>query len=142
MKPSLRRLPLYAVALLLLLSACRKNKECDVPIGNASFTIDLRSADAAHLTDIGGYVYASGGNKGVCVLHVSANEYNAFERTCPHDHDVAVEVDSESGGLVLQCPKCGSRFLATDGMPLEGSVTSCYLYQYSASLDGYYLHVW
>ena len=124
------------------MSSCHKDRACDTPIGDANFTLDLRMPSAETLGMIGGYVYVNGGNKGVCVAHPSDYEYNAFERTCPNDHDVAVEMEAESGGLVLKCPKCGSRFLTTDGAPLEGSSTSCNLYKYECSADGWLVNVW
>ena len=136
----------YSIALLaaslLLCTGCKKDRSCDTPIGDATFTIDLRMPSATALNDIGGYIYVFGGNKGVCVTHPSANEYNAFERTCPNDHDTPVEMDEQSGGMVLRCPKCGDRFLTTDGAPLDGNTSSCNLYQYSSELDGYLIHVW
>lgn len=92
--------------------------------------------------DINGYLYIHGGNRGICVTHPASNEFMAFERTCPHDHGSAVAMREDSDGLILQCPSCGSRFLSIDGTPLEGSATSCSLYQYGTSYNGSSLDIW
>ena len=47
-----------------------------------------------------------------------------------------------SDGLILECPSCGSQFLAIDGTPLEGSATSCSLFQYDTRLNGTTLDIW
>lgn len=129
--------------LLLTLFSCSKSNTCHVPFGDASCVLDLSMPSLSDLWNINGYVYISGGNKGICVTHPAPREFVAFELTCPHDHDVAVAMDPTSDGLIFECPVCGSRFLAIDGTPLNGSVTSCSLLEYSTSYDGAYkLSIW
>lgn len=126
-----------------MLAGCKKEHRCDTPFGDASCHIDITGAAFSPLWDINGYVYILGGNKGICITHPSSNEFKAFELTCPNDHDAAVAMREDSDGLILECPVCGSRFLSIDGTPLEGSVTSCSLFQYDTRFDGVaYLDIW
>ena len=98
-------------------------------MGDASCQLDL--IQYPNLTGGNGYEYIVGGYQGVVVIRTSLEEYVAYERTCPHDHG-RLAVSKDYGTAVLECPECHSRFNAfADGMPLDGSQTSCPLYQYS-----------
>ena len=78
-----------------------------------------------------GYEYLVGGYQGLVVIRLGLEEYTTYERTCPHDYG-RLEVSKDYGNTVLECPKCHSQFNAfADGLPLEGSQTSCPLYRYS-----------
>lgn len=138
-----RRLTALGIATLLLVAtSCRKDRNCDTPFGDARCTIDLTLPSNSRLSDINGYLMLHGGNKGICLTHPSTNEFVALERTCPRDHDVAVDMRDDSDGLILECPSCGSRFLSIDGTPLDGSATSCSLFQYSTRLNGTTVEIW
>lgn len=113
-------------------------KESDTPIGYVNFTIDPNSTFYYNLNNVGGYEYFIGGYKGVVIFRFSLTEFLAYERACPHCHEVAVEVNKS--GLILECPQCGSQFVYTDGSPVKGPSVSV-LRHYSTYYDGYNLHV-
>jgi Rieske Fe-S protein len=56
-----------------------------------------------------------GGFMGILIYHHSLSEYYAFERTCTNYPNDTSAVVTEKGGLIAECPKCGSTFLITDG---------------------------
>lgn len=98
-------------------------------MGDASCQLDL--IQYPNLTGGNGYEYIVGGYQGVVVIRTSLEQYVAYERTCPHDHG-RLSVSGDYGTAVLECPECHSCFNAfADGMPIDGSQTSCPLYQYS-----------
>lgn len=138
------RLLTLLLVLTFLSASCGKENMCSIPIGNATCTLFLDMPDYYPLRTVGGSVNIIGGNRGVTVIRLSINEFAAYERTCPHDHDATLEVEPGSGGAVLLCPVCGSRFSTyAEGAPIDGSVTSCSLYRYSTSYDGLYtLSIW
>lgn len=128
---------------ILLLLACSMVftsciKESDTPIGYVNFTIDPNSTFYYNLNNVGGYEYFIGGYKGVVIFRFSLTEFLAYERACPHCHEVAVEVNKS--GLILECPQCGSQFVYTDGSPVKAPAVSV-LRHYSTYYDGYNLHV-
>lgn len=130
------------LAFLLLASACNDHR-CSTPIGDAACSIDISLPSYSSLSTVGGYAYLVGGYKGIFVVRTSYGEFSAYERACPHDHDVAVEVDSVWGSALLTCPTCGSRFnVYADGMPIDGSLTQCPLNQYSTTFNGITLTIW
>ena len=150
----MRRWGWILMAVMVLAGACSKDRTCGVPHG-AGLTLDLSLPQMYALASVGGSVmidstYSSVYYDGICyrgifVLHVSQDEYRAFECACPKDHETSVEVAEGWNGWLLQCPKCKSIFsLYADGAPVEGSQTPCSLYQYSTYMDndGYHLHIY
>jgi len=130
-----RLFPLLLLAALLV-GSCGRN-ECSVSIGATNFSIEPNSAAYYGLNNPGGYMYFSGGHRGVVIIRLSYDSFVAYERTCPDDNKTPVSVSQEWGSSVLECPSCHSRFLVEgEGMPLDGSATACPLYQYSASYSG------
>jgi nitrite reductase/ring-hydroxylating ferredoxin subunit len=134
-----------AAAILLLLIiplffvACDKGKEeTSIPYVYVNFTIYPNTLD--FIPD-GGWVYVTGGYKGIIIYRHLHDEFLAFERACPFDpleDDARVEV--ESSGIIATDPNCGSRFLLTDGSPIQGPATVG-LKQYRTMYDGFTLIV-
>ena len=91
---------------------------------------------------VGGTVVVSCGHKGVIVRCAGFGEYAAFECACPKDHDVRMDPDSDSEAVMITCRACGSRFEIINGAPLQGSATSCMLYQYRVAVDGSMLTIY
>lgn len=115
-------------------------EENDTPMGYVYFTINPNSTFCTNLNHVGGYEYFIGGYKGVIIFRYSWTEFLAYERACPHCHEVGVEVQEQSG-VILECPQCGSQFIYTDGSPIKGPAVSS-LRQYSTYYDGSQLHVY
>ncbi len=127
----------------LLLVGCNRGDHCRVPIGEANFTLQPNNAAYRGLNNVGGYEYFYGGHRGIVVVRTFLDEFVAYERTCPLDTNTQLFVSDTIGAAVLECPKCLSRFSTySDGMPLDGSATSCCLYQYSTHYDGTNLTVY
>ncbi len=141
---SVRRFLVAAVFLfsaVLALSSCNKEGRCHVLIGEATCQIDPNSPLYPGINNCDGYEYLVGGANGLVVVRVSYNDFACFERSCPLDSG-RLEMAEGFGNIVLECPKCHSRFNTfADGCPLEGSRTSCYLYQYSTYYDGSTLYI-
>ncbi len=133
---------LWLLLPLWLLSACGDSR-CHVPIGNATFTIDPNSAMYSQLNHVGGYMYFTGGHRGVIVIRTSYTDFLAYERTCPLDTTAAVAISDEWGSVALECPACHSLFLVdADGSPANGSATPCSLFQYSTTYNNGLLYVY
>ena len=126
---------------LLLFAAC-KPENCNTPFGQGA-TIDMTDPRFSNIYNhAGGTVVVSCGHKGVIVRCVGVGEYAAFECACPKDHDVRMEPDSKNDAVMLTCGACGSRFEIINGAPLEGSATSCMLYQYNVAVEGTLLTIY
>ena len=135
---------MFVLGSIALMTACGKEDHCKVPIGDASCSVELMQAQYYPLySRVGGYINLVGGHKGICVVHTSIDEYVAFERACPNDPESSVDFVVGSDGVLVQCPVCGSQFCTyTGGTPIEGSVTSCSLYQYGTVIENGILHIY
>lgn len=130
---------LLPILTCLLLLSCQPD-HCNTPFG-AGGTIDL--IDYSNLYNhVGGTEMISCGYKGVLVRCSGFSEYTAFECACPHDHEVRMQPDDSKEAVILTCPSCGSRFELINGAPLEGSATSCMLYQYGVAVEGTLLSIY
>ncbi|MBW6491148.1 MAG: hypothetical protein K0B15_08140 [Lentimicrobium sp.] len=127
------------LGLLLLAFSCGKETDkTEIPYVYVNFVI---YPNTLHFIPEGGYVYSSGGYKGLIIYRPLSDQFLAFERACsfdPLDDDAVVEV--EPNGMIAIDSLCGSRFLLTDGSPIKGPA-SVGLKQYRTRYDGYSLQV-
>lgn len=127
------------IAFLLLLS-CQKDETYipDVPV---NIQLDLSHTAYNGLNNIGGYIYLTGGYKGIIVYRLSQDEFVAFERACPyHPTTDCGRLEVDSSGLKLFDPVCGSQFIITDGTKISGPAKRP-AKTYTTYYDGYYLYI-
>lgn len=133
----------FKLALLILSTslfiACDKEKEGDqIPYIYVNFAIYPNTLD--FIPD-GGWVYLTGGYKGIIIYRPQHDEFMAFERACPYDPlDDNSRIEVESSGIIATDSLCGSRFIMTDGSPIQGPASTG-LKQYRTHYDGYSLIV-
>ena len=72
--------------------------------------VDLTNPIYNDLSNIGGYVYVTGGVSGILVYHSSLDEYQAYERTCPYDPDCGKVYVDEINFNAVDSVCCGSEF--------------------------------
>lgn len=136
-----RMLRLSLPLTLLLLVGCR-GERCNTPFGEGG-TLDLVQPDFINLyNNPGGTLVINRGHKGIIINCVSLGEYVAFDCTCPNDHDVRMLPDDDKRAMLLTCPVCHSNYEIYFGLPLEGAVSTCPLFQYSTAYDGRFLTIY
>ena len=122
-----------------LLSGCQNTLERDdIPRVYVHKEINLNSYDYRALNNFGGYVYISGGVRGIIIFRKSTNQYLAFERDCPYqpqDSCALVSVDPSTLYMIDTC--CSSEF-DFDGNPIAGPAKFPLL-QYNTYLNQNYL---
>jgi nitrite reductase/ring-hydroxylating ferredoxin subunit len=141
LKPMIQKFVLFTCLLLLtIFTGCDKENEgSQIPYIYVNFEIYPNTLDFIPET---GYVYVTGGYKGIIIYRQFSDQFMAYERACPHDPLVeGARVQVESSGIIAVDSVCGSRFLLTDGSPLKGSPASRPLKQYRTSYDGHVLRV-
>lgn len=136
---SFRYFSVMVVSLLFMAASCGKEtQQTEIPYVYVNFVI---YPNTLHFIPEGGYVYASGGYKGLIIYRPLSDQFLCFERACPFDplvNDARVVV--EANGIIAVDSVCGSRFLLTDGSPINGPATVG-LKQYRTRWDGYSLTV-
>jgi len=140
---------IFSVLLITCSFSCDKETEgTSIPYVYVNFTIYPNTLD--FIPD-GGWVTVSGGYKGIIIYRPLHEEFLAFERACPYDPlREKYHIEVESSGIIAAddtivagvTPKtcCGSRFLMTDGSPIEGPARVG-LKQYRTRYDGLSLTV-
>ena len=105
----------------LIILSCEGNLNVspipDVPV---NLEVNLNDIDNTPLRQIGGYIYLTGGVRGIILYRRSQNEYKAYDRNCTYQPEEAGAVVSfHSSGFYLEDTCCGSVY-DTDGFPTGG----------------------
>ena len=126
---------------VLSLTSCKKD---DDAVPNVSVNIVISTTDPSYndLNAVGGWIYLTGGSRGIIVYRYSIDEFMAYDRHCtyePLESCAIVEVDQS--GIIAEDLCCGSQFLLTDGSVIDGPA-SVSLKLYQTSFDGNNLFVY
>jgi len=110
----------FLIIFLFFFSNCKKNDD-PVPYVFVNFYVSLSSPQFTNLTSVGGWVYVTGGYKGIIIYRNSIDEFCAYDRACPYKPSIEKErVDVEANGITAIDSSCGSRFLLIDGSVVNG----------------------
>ena len=129
----------FALLLLLAFAGCKKDRD-EVP--NVYVDIYLYSTDPYFLplNAIGGWVYLSGGSKGIIVFRKSQTEFTAYDRHCTYKTPEANQVAVDASNLFAVDAVCNSKFFITDGSASQGPAIKPLKY-YQVAFDGTVLHI-
>lgn len=135
-----KSIAVFSIFVLAFFTGCDKENEAhNIPYIYVNFEIYPNTLDFIPET---GYIYVTGGYKGIIIYRPFSDQFLAYERACPHDPLVeGARVQVESSGIIAVDSVCGSRFFLTDGSPIKGSPASRSLKQYRTSYDGNVLRV-
>ncbi len=143
------------LTIITLLISCERNKNDVIPDVYIDFTIDildypaLESLTGSVIVDandmrIADRKYAGGFNgNGIIIYRSLPEEFNAYDRTCPHDYAVnnlskKVNIDF----IEAICPDCSTHYaLSSFGTPSSGP-GQYPLKNYKTRFDSRYLTVW
>ncbi len=132
----------FLVISLLLLASCKKDRH-EIPYVYVDFYVSLADPNFSALNAVGGWVYVTGGSKGIIIYRKDQNTFMTYERHCPYDPESGCsKIDVQSSGLLVEDACCGSVYLIMDGTPSSGPGTAGQaLLQYHNTFDGMTLHV-
>lgn len=127
---------------LILSFSCRKDSSYD-PIPNVyvNLSLDLSSTLYVELSTIGGWVYLTGGYKGIVVYRLSEYDFVAYDRACSYDPSNSCRLEMDKSGLQLTDSCCGSQFIILDGSVHTPPATAP-LKAYNTQFDGQYLRIY
>lgn len=132
-------------AAILLSSAWSCGKTVEHPsIPNVAVNIqmDISSTMYVELSTIGGWVYITGGYKGIVVYRVSPDEFVAYDRACPFNPTLPCErITMDPSGITMTDSCCSSNFSVLDGSIIRGPATIP-LKRYNTQFDGQILRIW
>ncbi len=137
----------FASLLIILLMApgCKKESsqnQNEIPIVAVSISLNPNSTEYIELNPVNGWVYLTGGYRGIIVYRLSLNDFVAFDRACPYDWDANnTRIALDSSHVMAQCPTCKSKFLLIDGSVYSGP-SKYPLKQYQTSYNGNVLYIY
>lgn len=121
--------------------SCKKNQQPYFPNVGFEEYIYLNNPSSQDLQTVSGYIYHTGGYKGLIVFRRSfdpvqpENDFIAFDRACPEHFNEdcgSLEVDDDAIFAVCGCNQ--EKYLLYDGAPSDGA--SLPLRQYRVVLNG------
>lgn len=134
---------------LLGLSSClvwdsckkKKNNEQYIPYVYVDFYIPISNPQFVSLNSVGGWVYVTGGSKGIIIYRNGNDEFAAYDRHCPYKPESSCSIlkVSASGTTAIDTC-CGSEFLLVDGSVLK-QPSSYPMLRYQTIFDGNNIHV-
>lgn len=146
-----------SIALITLLSSCKKNENDVIPNTYVDFTLDLNDPEFVILNSFGNAVAvdshtnnwgqgAAGYDNNGIIVCSWVDEFYAYDRTCPHDYvvngkSVKVNIDPASSMFAV-CPDCGTKYALTAGGTPASGIGRYPLKNYNTSFDGRFVHVW
>jgi len=115
-----------ACLVVLLISSfdrCKKDSST-IPNVYVDFYVYLTQPANINLNAVGGWIYYTGGVKGVIVYRKGSNEFVAYERSCPYDPNAAnARIEVDSSNIITIDRNCGSQFNMLDNSILHGPAT-------------------
>ena len=148
------RIFLVFIILFSLSLSCKNEKYDVIPDVIVDFYIDLNDPEFFDLNAIGNFVFVSSStnnigykaagydNNGIIIYRSQADEFIAYDRTCPHEYVLdgsSVAVGAE--GIYAECPVCGSLYaLPSFGTPTSGP-SQYPLKLYKVRFNGQFIHV-
>jgi len=120
---------------------CKKRKNTVIPYIPVNIYIYPSDPNFNRINTPGGWVYLSGGSRGIIVYRRSNEEFVAFDRHCTYDTENScgqVEVTSSQITAIDSC--CMSEFVLTDGSVVKSPATVP-LQTYQVSFNGNELHI-
>jgi nitrite reductase/ring-hydroxylating ferredoxin subunit len=126
-----------AIFLIVLSFSCKKDSsQNDIPNVLVDFTVYITDPQFSNLNSVNGWVYVSGGVKGIVIYRHTLEEFFAMERNCPYQPANGTQVSVDSSGLFLKDAACGSKFYMTDGGSVANGPATRGLKRYNATFDG------
>lgn len=131
---------LMLFASLIFMNSCSKEQQ-SIPDVYVNFMVNPSSAQYSNLNPVGGWVYVTGGYRGILLYHLSPDEFLAYDRACPYDYQKATaQIQVEASGITVVDSTCGSKFIILDGSPFAGPAKNS-LKQYRTSYEGGQVYV-
>jgi nitrite reductase/ring-hydroxylating ferredoxin subunit len=132
---------LLVLILLVFTPGCKRDDRGGVPITPVEISINVNNPSYAALAVTGGWLYLSGGSRGLIVYRSSPETFVALDRHCTYQPGELCRVFVDDSELIARDSLCcGSAFLITDGSVVQGPA-ALNLQRYNTAFNGTTLRI-
>jgi hypothetical protein len=112
-----------------------------VPLVSVDFSVNINNASYFELTNITGWVYVTGGSRGIIIYRNNIDQFTAFDRHAPYNAEEGCRVFVLEDDITLKDECSESSWLILDGSLISGPAEQP-LKQYSTQFSGSTLRVY
>jgi hypothetical protein len=109
--------------LCTVLLSCRRDNG-QVPLVPVNMQININQPDFFNLSVVTGWVYVTGGSRGIIVYRKSQTEFIALERNSSYNPAQGCAVTVNADGIIISDPCSDSQWLITDGSVMQGPASA------------------
>lgn len=125
---------------IFLLAGCKENNSV-VPLVSVDFSVNINNASYFELTNITGWVYVTGGSRGIIIYRNNIDQFTALDRHAPYNAEEGCRVFVLEDEITLKDECSESSWLILDGSLISGPAEQP-LKQYSTQFNGSILRVY
>lgn len=127
---------------LLCLFSCKKDNNSPIPNTSVDIYIYTTNPSFFSLNAVGGWVYVTGGVRGIVVYRKSMSEFMAYDRNCTYNSsDPCATVVVDPSNVIMKDTCCHSCFSIYDGSVTQNPAVLP-LKTYATTFDGSVLHIY
>ena len=104
----------------VLAISCVRNQNI-VPYVYVNQYINISLPSYSSLNAVGGWIYITGGSKGIIVYRQSFDQFSAYDRHCTYNsNDPCGKASVDSTNSFVECSCDGSQYQLYDGLVIQG----------------------
>ena len=105
---------------IILVTSCVRNQNI-VPYVYVNQYINISLPSYSSLNAVGGWIYITGGSKGIIVYRQSFDQFSAYDRHCTYNaNDPCGKASVDSTNSFVECSCDGSQYQLYDGLVIQG----------------------
>ncbi len=133
---------IWLVFLAVVISGCNgcRDQESIVPLVQVDFSINIDEPAFFELNNITGWIYVSGGSRGILIYRNNLDQFSAYDRHAPFEVNEGCQVSVAADQFTILDPCSESSWIIIDGSVLTGPADQP-LKQYNTQLLGNILRV-
>ena len=132
---------IIALVVIVYAVSCKKQSNNNVPLVTVDIYLYANSPSFINLSAVGGYVYITGGVRGILLYRKSSTEIMAYDRNCTYQSSTpCATVSVDATRIIATDTCCHSKFSIYDGSVTQGPAAAP-LKAYQTTFDGNQLHI-
>jgi hypothetical protein len=136
----MKKMRIFIGMIVMMFALSCKDRMAQVPDVPVDIVININQPAFFDLTVPTGWVYLTGGSRGIILYRVNQEEFIAMERHSPYQPENACSAVVNEDGVVISDPCSASTWLILDGSIVTGP-TSFPLITYDVSFNDPYVYI-